>query len=176
MDAEFAIERARSAIGAGCKYDLGRGGRKPEAKVPWDSRKRCDCSGFTAWVLGFDRKTDEPFYVNHNSGWVNTTAMWVDAEEPVGIFRQIVRPRAGALLVYPGKGRSKGHVGIITKVVEGRPVQVVHCASSNYRLHGDAILENSASILLKHPKHRFIWYEGMRTNLQMLHSDSERFS
>jgi cell wall-associated NlpC family hydrolase len=155
------IRRARSAMGQGCKYELGRGGNDPSSAFPWDSRKRCDCSGFSNWVLKLNRKTTHPYYVRINGGWINTDAMWLDGNEPVGIFRKLSAPRPGALIVYPRRGNRIGHVGIISGVgLDGAITSVIHCSSGNFNANGEAIQENSGAPLLRNPNSIIIWYEG----------------
>lgn len=177
MNADQLIRRARSVIGAGCRYRLGKGGMDPTSRHPWNSRMQCDCSGFTSWALGFSRKVDDPFYVRHNGGWVNTDAMWTDAHEPVGMFRPIFRPTPGALVVYPGHGRGRyGHVGIIGSVsLDGATVSIIHCASTNDRVTGCAIAENDGGGLMENPKSRLIWYEGLETAAQSLIRSARHF-
>ena len=164
MNADEVVERALSVAGMRCRYELGKGGFDPEGEFPWDSARRCDCSGFTAWVLGFSRKTDEPFYVRYNGGWVNTDAMWADAGEPVGMFRDLSHPRPGALVVYPDARSTSGHVGVISEVdSDGNVTGIVHCSSENYLRTRDAIRENAGRRLMINPRRRFIWYEMIET-------------
>jgi hypothetical protein len=49
-----SVVEARKWIGKGV-YELGAGGRRPRDGTPLDEQGRCDCSGFTAHVLGIDR-------------------------------------------------------------------------------------------------------------------------
>jgi hypothetical protein len=52
-----SVVEARKWIGKGI-YKLGTGGRRPEDGTPFDKDGHCDCSGFTAHVLGIDRVED----------------------------------------------------------------------------------------------------------------------
>lgn len=176
MNTDQIVRRARSAIGEGCRYKLGKGGKKPNGPVPWDSAKYCDCSGFTSWVLKLDRKTDHPFYKNQNGGWINTTAMWLDGMKPVGFFERLDRAILGALLVYPGVGSKKGHCGVISKVaIDGTIESVIHCSKTNDSRYGDAIQENDAPILTSHPDSIVILYHGIDTPLTRSEARSEKY-
>lgn len=176
MNVDELLARARSAIDGNCRYELGKGGRSHELPHPWDSRRRCDCSGFTSWALGLNRRTDEPFYVRFNEGWINTDAMWVDAVEPVGIFRQLSQPKPGCIAVYPGNRRRPGHCGIISTVsASGDIERIIHCAKGNYSRSGDAIQENRGSSLVSNSKTRFIWFELLESPEEIVRSAGNRF-
>lgn len=128
---EEAVARARSMVGQGV-YELGAGGRDPAAKTPFVGG-RCDCSGFIAWCLKYDRKVNL-FHLE----WMNTDAMVLDALTHSDMFYETTTPAAGDIVVYPGidlnrDGRRDriGHVGIIVEA--GRNVakcRVVHCQAS----------------------------------------------
>lgn len=146
------VERARSVIGKGCVYGLGKGGMRPHDPHPWNSERKCDCSGFAAWALRVSRETDNPWYRQQNGGWIETSAIVRDCETPFGFFALVHKKdaRVGDLLVY-GDRMSKagkpqqGHVGICTQVGAKGPEMVVHCSRGNERKTGDAIRETDAS-------------------------------
>jgi hypothetical protein len=136
-------------------YKLGAGGKDPNAPHPatWHEALRrwvCDCSGFTAWALGFDRYQPARF----PEEWINTDSMIADAERGGDWFEILAAPDLGCLVVYDA-GRKVGHVGLVVDPLpaEWDPehpswdlVRVVHCSSSNARNHGGAIQETSAAL------------------------------
>ncbi len=160
---EDAVERAVDTCarvrggGAGREqafYRLGKGGRHPEADVPWDDQRQCDCSGFVAWVLGYDRYRGDDV-------WINTDAILVGK---AGLFRTVPKEEevsvGDALVygsVYVNGERRPGHVGVITEIapsfVRGGPewwraLKVAHCSPGNSRAlgSGHAIAETDARI------------------------------
>jgi cell wall-associated NlpC family hydrolase len=144
MTREQVVERARSAIGHGCIYALGRGGFSPKNQWPWNSKLECDCSGFTSWAIGFSRKTDHPFYRSVNGGWLETSAMVKDANSTFGMFDLVPWTAAlpGHFVVYGDAGGGQGHVGIVSEInLLAGPAKAIHCASGAYRRNGDAIAE-----------------------------------
>lgn len=158
MTPEQAVARARSMIGKGIRYKLGRGGIDPTGATPATPDGYCDCSGFACWVLGVSRKTDHPLYLKFNQGWINTDAIVADVKTPVGLFSPTVA-RPGALIVYPRAGKGVGHVGIVTKVVNGKPELVVHCSSGNFKTSGDAVRETPPTVF-NGPATVFAWWAG----------------
>jgi hypothetical protein len=156
MNRPGVVDRALSVIGKGCHYKLGAGGRLWHRATPWNPvTHQCDCSGFVAWCLGVDRKTNHPFYVDFNGGWLETTAIVRDAKAAgVGMFDLI--PWASAVpsdfLVWPddpATGR-QGHVGIASKIAATGPVRVIHCSAGNDRTFHDAIEETDVAMWLAH--------------------------
>lgn len=148
MKIDELVTRARSVIGRGCHYSLGCGGFDPSRTYPWDDSMFCDCSGFVAWALGVSRHTKDPWYKEHNGGWIETSAIVRDCETPYGIFAPVLpaKARPGDILVYGDRkdsgGRMRqGHVGICVDVDAKGPILVVHCSKSNDRRTGDAIRE-----------------------------------
>ena len=148
MKGSEVVARARSVVAKGCLYKLGSGGMRPHDPHPWDSARRCDCSGFAAWCLGVSRQTDNPWYKNQNGGWLETSAIVRDCETPYGIFALVTRQHAlpGDLLVYGDYKSSdgvtkQGHVGICSESNAKGPTKVIHCSSGNARKTGDAIRE-----------------------------------
>jgi hypothetical protein len=160
---EKLLDRARSAMGRGIRYELGFGGRQPSKTRP-DEDGRCDCSGFVAWCFGFDRYIRNPFYANLNGengrGWFETTAAWEDIGEPVGILRPLKNPLVGALVVYPDQSGKQGHMGIVSGVSNRVACQVIHCSSSASN-RGDAISESPAAPFINQRNTRYGWYEGL---------------
>ena len=136
------VRRALDATKLGVRYRLGNGGMNPAAKSPADAKGLCDCSGFTAWVLGFPRLVKDPFYLRAAGGWVNTTSIVKDADDPRGFFQRVALKDAlpGDLIVFPWSGGKPGHVGVITQV-KGGQLRVVHCSPRNERMGLSAIAE-----------------------------------
>ena len=163
VDSSAVVRRALTAAGRNTRYELSRGGRSGTAQWPYDSKKRCDCSGFVCWALGMRRETTHPLYVAINGGWINTDAMVGDYREPTGLFRPALTIVPGVVLVYPsGRTRRYGHCGIVTRLdAETGTAMVVHCAASNFKRTGDAIQETNDR-LFRTPDTVAIWYEGMR--------------
>ena len=144
MTPEKAVERARSAIGQGCVYALGRGGMHPEATFPWNAQKECDCSGFAMWALGLSRH-QEPS-VNATSGlWYDTSRIVHDATHEHALFNAFPWELAaiGDLIVYGDRDGHQGHVGVVCTVNEEGPATVTHCSHGNWTHLGDAIRETA---------------------------------
>ncbi len=134
----WAVVRALSQVGKG-KYGLGKGGRNPYALTPFVAGV-CDCSGFVAWCLGYDRVQD---LGEDTETWYSTTEMVADAmTKPYLMFRKVglrEKVREGDVIVYPaGNGRKYGHVGVITGVLPGfkrlaegwwAHLEVTHCTT-----------------------------------------------
>ena len=154
MKAIDVVTRARSAMTAGtCQYKLGMGGGDPTRAVPWNDDGQCDCSGFVAWCLNLPRKTDHPWYIEQNGGWLETTAIQRDIQrDEAGIFRRIADSKAypGCIIVYGDAGSKQGHVGIVASVGHDRILTVIHCSKGNYAAHDDAIWETDPAVFLNH--------------------------
>lgn len=162
LTVEELLARARTASGQQTKYKLGAGGMDPRAPGPANINGECDCSGFVCWCLGMSRKTDHPFYVRVNGGWINTDAIVADASHSTGFFTSLTAPRLGALVVFPSKApaRKVGHVGIITQLGTQTVVaSVLHCSAGNSR-KGDAICETPPTVFGA-PDAIYAWYEGI---------------
>jgi cell wall-associated NlpC family hydrolase len=156
------VARARTQLGLGTAYRLGKGGRDPRVARAWDpASHECDCSGFAAWVIGCDRFLhDVPFYAGQapNGPWLETTNLVADATRaldptaPRGIVRAVRWEDAqpGMLVMWPDQPAKKrqGHVGVITETNRHGPTRVIHCSSGNYRTTGDAIAETPATLFL----------------------------
>lgn len=137
------ITRAKTAINKGIRYKLGSGGMNPKTILP-TTNKLCDCSGFVCWVLGLSRKTDIPFYKQFG-GWIFTDSMVADVNSQAGIFERITVPEPGCITVF-GAGNQIGHVGIVSKVSNGKMDKVIHCSSGNNKKFNDSIQETGPEI------------------------------
>lgn len=157
MTRQEVVARARSAVGRNVRYELGAGGMNPQRDDPANLLNCCDCSGFAAWCLGVKRKTDLPWYVEQNGGWLETSAIFRDCATPYGFFDGIEwkDARPADLLVYgdrkddAGKVR-QGHVGVVSEVGSEGPTEVIHCSASNWRVTGDAIQPTAPLIFEQH--------------------------
>lgn len=141
------MERARSALGRGTRYRLGRGGFDPTRDAP---EKQCDCSGFVAWAIGIPRELPP------GSGrWLDTDAYYRGGGPALdGLSAQIDSgPQAGDLYVYPDNSRTgQGHIGIISRLNRsGQPDRVIHCSTGNDRRHGNAIRETGTGVFTGRP-------------------------
>ena len=154
MDIEAVIARAQSAVGQGIRYKLGMGGMKPGNPTP-AAGGQCDCSGFVAWCLGMSRLTKDAFYVHFIGGWIETTAVWTDIGNSVGIFDQLDAPKRGAVVVFPDALGHQGHIGIISG-----PGRVIHCSKGNDTHFGDAIQETEMDVFNR-PDARYGWLVGL---------------
>ena len=109
------VARALSVVGQG-RYRLGKGGRRPANPTPFDAAGLCDCSGFAAWSMGFDRY--QPGRIAGD--WISTTSLYNDATGPRRMFGavELAAVQPGDLVVYPSRYRlgvrtSIGHVGVV---------------------------------------------------------------
>lgn len=153
MKRSEVIKRALSATKLGIKYKLGAGGMKAIADTPADSKGYCDCSGFSAWCLGFARLTKDPFYLRVAGGWINTDSIVRDARDVRGMFSECPEALAlpGDLMVFgKGQGRSYGHVGVISQMRDRRVWKIIHCSPSNEGKGLSAIAETSADVFRKY--------------------------
>lgn len=147
MTPEGIVDRARSCLGKGVTYGLGKGGMKPEAPHPWvgevvdgKSAWLCDCSGFALWACGKSRY-QPPL-------WYGTDMIVADAKNDGGIFSMLAWELAlpGDLLVFPGINGHHGHVGVVTSSWSEGPKLVIHCSAGNFRRFNDAIQETEPSV------------------------------
>jgi hypothetical protein len=141
MTAEEVVERAREAVEAaarrgGIPYKLGQGGMTPSAPFPWTIRG-LDCTGWTAWALGFSRNHPE-------FGWINSDSMVKDGKSDGGLFTQVPVGDIADVLVWGGKnvsGRWRyGHAGLVMETRNGRPSLVAHCSAGNASSKRNALL------------------------------------
>lgn len=172
-EAVARAERMAGPAGAAIRYRLEdhSGGRDPYAPDPashWRSPVKrialatCDCSGFAAWSLGYDRH--QP---GEDEEWFNTDAMIRDARAGGATwFRELVldhadplrrqRPLPGDLAVFgsidldrDGARDRVGHVGVIVGVPPSwapglwGALEVVHCSGGNDRRFGRAIAKTT---------------------------------
>jgi LysM repeat protein len=142
-NADSILTRASSAIGKSIHYKLGSGGIDPLHSIP-TKNKLCDCSGFVCWIFGLSRKTDIPFYKKFG-GWIYTDSMVADINSAAGIFENLSAPEEGCIVVY-GAGKAIGHVGIVSKVVNGQMQKVIHCSSGNDKTYKDSIRETTPKV------------------------------
>lgn len=173
ITADEAVDRAVSLLGKSfapvgegdCKpldYKLGRGGKDPSNEHPghWSADRQrwtCDCMGFVAWCLGFDRYQRTSFEKNGNGktiygGWINTDSMLLASRvaEPTW-FATTTQPAPGDVVVYGARWRGGrririGHTGLVvsvppTQVWDWNDLGVIHCSSSAARKTGSAITE-----------------------------------
>jgi hypothetical protein len=155
------VNRARSAVGVGVRYKLGRGGFHPAAPAPdcdrvgsvWVRRFEADCSGFVAWCLVMRRdQINAGKWWSRLLPWIETTMVHRDATGPQRVFVTIHEPVPGCLVVYGDVGRSQGHIGIVSQVYEGTgKIKVIDCSAGQFRATGDAIREHSGDFFLRHP-------------------------
>jgi cell wall-associated NlpC family hydrolase len=154
------------ATGLPAFYKLGTGGRNPANDYPQDDAGKCDCSGFIAWAVGYDRF--QGYDVHGEERWINTDAILYAANpsavEPMFDTTAALRPdgkpnfrlveRAekvapGDLLVYGSThvagARIPGHVGLIVNVGGDfvrrganwwKHLSVAHCSPSNSKKFG----------------------------------------
>jgi hypothetical protein len=158
MQVAAVLARAHAAVAQGIRYKLGQGGMNPGSSTPGHDGQ-CDCSGFVAWCLGMSRKTPDQFYVHFNGGWIETTGVWTDIEQSVGIFEESIK-RPGAVVVYPDAHGHEGHIGIIVDANS-----VVHCSHGNDTHFGNAIQITPLTVFNNNPKTRFGWLVGLQDNI-----------
>jgi hypothetical protein len=161
--AKKRVQRARSAVGLGIKYKLGKGGFFPKGarpdlinRVAEDARghgyvmysNQCDCSGFVAWVLMMRRdQINAKKWWSKLLPWIETTMVYRDATGPQRVFVRLSKPEAGCLVVYGDKGRSEGHIAVVTEAKDG--IRIVDCSSGMSRSTGEAIRERNGDFFLK---------------------------
>jgi len=147
---EGLLSRARSALGLGIAYGLGRGGTDPTRSRP-DHNGLCDCSGFMAWVVGLSRRKNE----NPLGRWFETTNVYNDAKMPSRgkLFTPLERPQIGSIAVYPDRATRQGHMGLVTQVDGG--LVGIDCSSSV------GISERSFTFFLNNPKTIFVVLHDM---------------
>lgn len=124
----------------------------------------CDCAGFVAWCLGYDRYQPDAFMPGSGWDWINCDSMIADARGPQTFYEELIatgeplrdqRPLPGDVVVFPsidldhdGSRDRVGHTGIIVAVAptwtpgDWRSLRVAHCSSGNGRR---AIAETSGA-------------------------------
>lgn len=158
MQVAAVLARAHAAVAQGIHYKLGQGGMNPGSPTPGHDGQ-CDCSGFVAWCLGMSRHTSDQFYVHFNGGWIETTGVWTDVGQSVGIFDETSK-KPGAVVVYPDEHGHEGHIGIIVDANS-----VVHCSHGNDTKYGNAIQITPLTVFNNNPKTRFGWLVGLQDNV-----------
>lgn len=146
------VRRARTAVGRGTRYGLGKGGMHPHLPRP-AFNDRCDCSGFVAWCLGISRyQADKGKPWSTAIRWIETTAIYNDAKGKRLLFTQIPEPVPGCLVVYPDR-IGQGHVAIVAtcSIVGGKVKQlgIIDCSSRGKR---EAINERDGMFFLSMTK------------------------
>lgn len=166
-NSEAILRRARSMIGERLNYVLGAGGRNPRALTPASTitvggleRTGCDCSGFVAWVLGYDRYQPDDF--DYMGGWISTDGMlgkWDKTKEcwtpDPDWFELLEAPTPGCLVVYgavdldhDGQKERIGHVGIVSHcdpVWSHTTNRVIHCSAQRVK-PGFAVQETNGEV------------------------------
>jgi hypothetical protein len=107
------------------EHQLGKGGFKPALDAPAPA-SQCDCSGYIAWCLGIPRRVNDPFYIQNNGGWLETTGVYKDILSPYGFFKALDAPRIGCVVVYPNQNGHQGHIGLVTEVKDQNPLPAHH--------------------------------------------------
>jgi len=170
MDSKTAIARALTGLQKKTVYKSP--GTLPSLELDaWPENASNDCSGFIYWCLRFEstpagsRRVDNPLYKKVNNGWFDTSAIHADGKDVGGYFRELEFPAVGSLLVYPDKGGSEGHIGMVTAVTPGTAgiagvEKVIHCSLGGWNKKGDAIQETAPDVWVKATSSIIVWYEG----------------
>lgn len=157
MRRDSILARARSAIGKGTVYSLGKGGRNPAAPLPGDEDNRCDCSAFAAWACGLHVvQSKVPLHRRYNGGRLTTSSIIYDARRPqteTGLFTIVPAPDPGDFVAYPWKDGKPGHIACVSEfdpVWFWAGLVVIDCSSTNSKQTGDAIRERSGAFFGRH--------------------------
>lgn len=150
---EEVVNRALGCVGApGVHYHLEypNGGTDPLAPMPCDQHTGgCDCSGFDAWVQGFDRDFLDGMSktLDGYDGYCNVNSKIEEALKEGKLFSVIERENAqpGDMVVgfNPGKIGHEGTIvfvgtpGTIKRDGFYKAIQVVHCSPSNLKQPGN---------------------------------------
>jgi hypothetical protein len=163
------VGRALKCVGAPIKYHLEypNGGTDPEAIMPCDEHTGfLDCSGFNAWVQGFDRY--QPGDFKYWDGYLNTDSKIAEAEERGVWFTIHTEPEVGDMIVgeserVPGERVKIGHEGTVVDISEWNSrglagIQVVHCSPSNYKFTDSksAVFKTNGALWGGYKKHVFL--------------------
>jgi hypothetical protein len=141
------LSKARFAIRKNTRYVLGAGGYDPNAELPHDKNRGCDCTGFVAWCLGIDRRRSRNDLVE-----VQSDALVIEANRPNGNVVKLAKPEPGCVLVYGGVWLGKplqsvrvrpGHAAIY----EGGGM-IIDCGSTPFRREGQAITRRSGAFMV----------------------------
>lgn len=149
------VNRALGCIGAPIHYHLEypNGGTDPTAPMPCDEQTGgLDCSGFDAWVQGFDRDFLDGFSktLDGYDGYCNVNSKLAEALNEGKVFSIVPWKdiKEGDMLVGFDRGRI-GHEGTVTRInpLAKKPgitkeeflcsLEVVHCSPSNVNKPGN---------------------------------------
>lgn len=167
------LDRANVTVGLPISYHLEypNGGTDPEANLPCDEQTRqLDCSGFNAWVQGFDRDFLDGLSktLDKWDGYCNTDSKVKEALDEGLLFSVIPFDQAqpgdmivGTSFVPDGKTKRKiGHEGTIVWVGNTKrdnlgALHVVHCSPSNVEISGvgSAVWKTNAKLWNVYPKY-----------------------
>ena len=135
------LARARSAMGHGCVYVLGKGGMNPESPTPWGEKIESDCSGFALWCAGL-----------HRLLWLDTTRLVMIARDLQRVVALVpwIEAKSADFVIYPDRvgtdgKHHQGHMGIVAEAMRG-PQRVIHCSAGNWSRTGDAIAETGPEV------------------------------
>lgn len=131
----------------------------------------CDCSGFTAWACGLDRRQKLVTPSTETTGgdyWLSTDGVLRDARHTRRWFDLVpsVDVAPGDLVVYPDyrhRGLMRhGHIGVVVGVPPGWKkervidLRVIHCSKGNDTHTGDAIQETNGKVFARFPATAFV--------------------
>lgn len=166
------LERANGCINAPVKYHLEypNGGTDPDSNMPCDEATGfLDCSGFNAWVQGFDRDFEDGLSrtLDGWDGYANTDSKIEEAEKEGLLFTIHDTPEVGDMIVGEtfrrplALKRTIGHEGTIVAVDNWAKkglagLAVVHCSPSNYKYGPSAIFKTNGLVWSGYPKVRFL--------------------
>lgn len=145
---EEVINRALGCVGAPIHYHLEypNGGTNPLAPMPCDEQTGgLDCSGFDAWVQGFDRDFLDGMSktLDGYDGYCNVNSKIEEALNEGKLFSVVPvgQEQPGDMIVGYSPGKI-GHEGTITFIGNFKrdglkALQVVHCSPSNLKKPGN---------------------------------------
>lgn len=114
-----------------------------------------------SWTLGLPRRLSPP--LPGFGEWLFTDAIHADALRRQQLFRRLDEPVPGCLMVYPKPAQQRfGHVGLVSKVVDGRAVRILHCSTENFASAPfDAVAENATAAFDDNPEAIAVWCRRM---------------
>lgn len=147
MRRDSILSKANFAIRKGTRYKLGAGGYDPNAPLPHDANRYCDCTGFVAWALGIDRRRSRNGVVE-----VQSDALVIEANKPNGNVLKLAKPEPGCVLVYGGIWLGKPLASVRVRpghaAIYAGGGMLIDCGSTPYRREGQAITRRAASFML----------------------------